>query len=153
MPISAAGSPERRRGGGYTLIELLVVVAILALATLGVVLSQRNGTEIQLQREAERLSALLEAARAHSQFSGVPVRWRPSPQGFRFDGLDNEKWPGQWLDSDTLVSPEAVLLLGPEPVIGPQSLELGTRRDPQFRLRLTTDGLRPFVVQPSRATP
>lgn len=153
MPISAAGSPERRRGGGYTLIELLVVVAILALATLGVVLSQRNGTEIRLQREAERLAALLEAARAHSQFSGVPVRWRSSPRGFRFDGLDDEKWPGQWLDSDTLVPSEAVLLLGPEPVIGPQSLELGTRRNPELRLRLTTDGLRPFVVQPSSVTP
>ena len=83
----------------------------------------------------------------------MPVRWRSSPRGFRFDGLDDEKWRGQWLDSDTLVPSEAVLLLGPEPVIGPQSLELGTRRNPELRLRLTTDGLRPFVVQPSSVTP
>ena len=58
-----------------------------------------------------------------------------------------------WLDSDTAVVPKpgartaVTLLLGPEPIIGPQELVLVSRSQPGKSVRLATDGVRPFVVQ------
>jgi general secretion pathway protein H len=100
------------------------------MASAGVTLSLRDGKEVQLEREAERLVALLEAARARSQLSGVPVQWRLEEAGFRFDGLDAAQLPKQWLDPDTSASPGATLLLGPEPIIGAQALTLQSRSRP-----------------------
>lgn len=147
----AAGSPEARtrRSAGFTLLELLIVVAIVALASAGVAVALRDGTQVQLEREAERLVALLESARARSQVSGVPVQWRVTEDGFQFDGLDPAQLPRQWLDADTIAVTELALLLGPEPIIGPQVLTLQSRRQPTRRVRLATDGLRPFAVQPA----
>jgi general secretion pathway protein H len=149
--MSAAGSPEprTRRSAGFTLLELLIVVAIVALASAGVAVALRDGTQVQLEREAERLVALLESARARSQVSGVPVKWRVTESGFQFDGLDPGQLPRQWLDADTSAVTEAALVLGPEPIIGSQSLTLQSRRQPNKRVRLATDGLRPFAVQPA----
>ena len=145
----AAGSPELRprRNAGFTVLELLIVVAIVAMASAGVTLSLRDGKEVQLEREAERLVALLEAARARSQLSGVPVQWRLEETGFRFDGLDAAQLPKQWLDPDTSASLGATLLLGPEPIIGAQALTLQSRSRPGQSVRIATDGLRPFAVQ------
>ena len=147
----AAGSPEprTRRSAGFTLLELLSVVAIVALASAGVAVALRDGTQVQLEREAERLVALLESARARSQVSGVPVQWRVTESGFQFDGLDPAQLPRQWLDADTSAVTDAALVLGPEPIIGPQALTLQSRRQPTKRVRLATDGLRPFAVQPA----
>mgnify|MGYP003620647923 FL=1 len=72
---------------GFTLLELLVVISIMALATAGVGLAMRDGGQTQLEREAARLAALLESARAQSRAGGIPVRWRALPGGFRFEGL------------------------------------------------------------------
>jgi general secretion pathway protein H len=67
---------------GFTLLELLVVVAIMAIATAGVSLALRDSSQTQLEREAQRLAALLESARAHSRMSANPVRWRATATGF-----------------------------------------------------------------------
>eukprot|EP01042_Synura_sphagnicola_P021288 gene21288-27052_t len=83
-------SPGRSRAAaqrGFTLLELLVVISIMALATAGVGLAMRDGGQTQLEREAARLAALLESARAQSRAGGIPVRWRALPGGFRFEGL------------------------------------------------------------------
>ena len=130
--------------GGFTLLELLVVIAIMALATAGVSLSLRDSGQAQLEREAERLAALLEAGRAQSRASGVPVRWRVLAQGgFRFEGL-----PQQWLDARTTVLGADSLLLGPEPLIAPQQVVLARADRVGPALRVTTDGLHPFHVEP-----
>ena len=63
------------RARGFTLIELLVVVSLIALGTAGVSLAMRDGNATRLEREGQRLAALLEAARAQSRASGVAVRW------------------------------------------------------------------------------
>ena len=149
--MSAAGSPELRprRSAGFTVLELLIVVAIVAMASAGVTLSLRDGAEVQLAREAERLVALLESARARSQVSGVPVQWQLDADGFRFDGLDQAQLPKRWLDPDTSASLGATLLLGPEPIIGAQALTLQSRSQPGRSVRIATDGLRPFAVQPA----
>lgn len=154
MPTSAAGSP---RAGlrGFTLLELLVVVAIVAMASLGVGLALRDSSDTALQREAQRLVALLESARAQSRLSGLPVTWRPVPGGFRFDGLAPTSLPSDWLQADTMVDQTGgsaltaappLLLLGPEPIIGAQRLTLVSGASGQHRVTVATDGLRPFAV-------
>ena len=140
----------------------MIVVAIITLATAGVSLALRDSDSTQIEREALRLSALLESARAQSRTSGVPVLWRHTGSGFEFigvaptpdstDGLSNTR---NWLSADTRVqitqpAGAAVLVLGPEPLIAAQRLQLlqGERR-----LSLGTDGLAPFAVLPETATP
>ena len=164
-PAGGAFGREARqnRGRGFTLIELLIVVAIVALASTLATLALRDPDASALEREADRLSALLEAARAESRASGLAVRWVPAPASqtvdageegaphFRFVGLPAAlNLPQRWLTPQ--VQAEVVgarsLLLGPEPLIGAQrvSLRLGDRR-----LTLATDGLGPFEPQTTDA--
>jgi len=142
MRTSAAGNNQ----AGFTLIELLVVVAIIAIATAGVSFALRDTQATQLEREAQRLAALLESARAQSRASGVPVRWRVVEGGFRFDGAQPGTLPEQWLSDTTRVQGNAVLVLGPEPIIGPQQVVIAASNAPGRQLRIATDGLRPFRV-------
>ena len=164
MPISAAGSsarcrppvPGRPDAGGFTLLELLVVIAIIALATAGVGLSLRDSGQATLDREAERLAALLESARAQSRASGVAVRWRVTPDGpgnFSFDGLPSGALPTNWLSGGISAQPIGVdgravgaLQLGPDPIIAAQQVLLTSDALPDRSLRIGTDGLRPFTV-------
>ncbi|MFT4243406.1 MAG: prepilin-type N-terminal cleavage/methylation domain-containing protein [Acidovorax sp.] len=139
------------RTRGFTLLELLVVISIIALATVGVGLAMRDSSQTQLEREAARLAALLESARAQSRATGVPVRWRATAQGFRFEGLPpgaTAALPTQWLDAGTVVRGDAVLTLGPEPLIGPQQVLITHQAQPERTLRVATDGVRPFTVEP-----
>ncbi len=139
-----------KNSAGFTLLELLVVVAIVAMASVGVGFAMRDSSLVQLEREADRLSALLEAARAQSRVSGVPLRWHANAEGFRFEGLPASDLPQHWLDPDTCVAEDSgnvTLLLGPEPIIGPQELTLVSSATAGKRVRLATDGVRPFSVQ------
>ena len=141
-----AAGLRRRRGRGFTLLELLVVVAIIAVAAAGVSLALRDSQATQLDREAQRLAALLESARAQSRSSGVPVRWYPVAGGFRFDGVAPDSLPNRWLYETTQVRGAAALQLGPEPIIGKEEVVLESSAAPGRSLRIATDGLRPFAV-------
>ena len=134
------------RIGGFTLIELLVVVAIMAIATAGVGLSLRDSSATALERDAQRLAVLLESARAQSRMTGNPVRWRPTAGGFSFEGLTGPAFPSHWLSYDVRVAGIGVVVLGPEPVIGPQQIRLVSSSEPTRSLTLATDGVRPFSV-------
>jgi general secretion pathway protein H len=145
-----------RRGAcrGFTLIELMIVVALIAVAAGVVSLALRDPSSKRLQMEAERLSALLEAARADSRASGLPVHWAPAADGdevdfrfFRGAGKLRQPMalPTRWLDPQ--VRAEVVdapnVQLGPEPLIGAQLIVL---RLANQRLQLATDGLGPFAI-------
>ncbi len=142
---SARGGPARI--WGFTLLELMVVVAIMAMATAGVSMAMRDTSQTQLERDAQRLAALLETARAHSRMSANTVVWRATPKGFVFEGLpNNDALPTTWLGTDVVASGTTAVVLGPEPIIGPQRIRLVSLSQPTRSLSITTDGVRPFKV-------
>ncbi|MES2583300.1 MAG: prepilin-type N-terminal cleavage/methylation domain-containing protein [Pseudomonadota bacterium] len=141
MRTSAAGTSR-----GFTLLELMVVVAIMAMATAGVSLAMRDTTQSQLERDAQRLAALLESARATSRMSANAVIWRPTPNGFVFEGLPIATPPTSWLGNDVVTSSTNAVVLGPEPIIGPQRIRLASVSQPTRSLSIATDGVRPFKV-------
>ena len=146
MRTSAAGNSHQPLAGAFTLIELLVVVAIIAIATAGVSFALRDSQATQLEREGLRLAALFESARAQSRASGVTMRWRAVDGGFRFEGAQPGTLPDQWLSPATQVNGNAQVVLGPEPIIGPQAVVLTSAEHPEQVLRIATDGVRPFAV-------
>ena len=156
MPTSAAGNSGNATARGFTLLELIIVIAIIAIATASVSFAMRDSSAAKLDREADRLAALLESARAQSRASGVAVRWRPVEGSFVFDGLPADAIPSGWvaegitaqaaLGNGTLVP---ALQLGPDPIIAAQQITLYSAGPPARSLRIATDGLRPFTVFPA----
>ena len=104
------------------------------------------------EREALRLGALLETARAQSRASGVPVRWSATATGFVVEGLPGGKQQQAWLDPQTTASTDGTLWLGPEPILAPARITLRhatpDSAKPTPALTIGTDGLKPFQVVP-----
>ncbi len=167
----AARSLHGRRPGcarcgatrGFTLIELMLVVALIAIASALAALALRDPAAARLDQEAARLTALLEGARAEARARGLTVTWqpvlkdgtKPDAGDFRFDGLRGAgTMPRHWLADGVVaeVVGATALVLGPEPMIGPQRVVL--RLDDQ-RLAIATDGLGPFatVLEGEAGTP
>ncbi len=154
MQTLAAGSkPLPATANGFTLLELLVVVALIAIATAVVSLSLRDSAQSTLERDAQRLASLLETARAHARANGVPAQWRTNSQGFSFEGLPRSNLPTMWLADTTRAYVAAPILLGPEPLIGPQAVALSHSAHAGRTLWVVTDGLRPFAVQSTPHNP
>ena len=152
VPLKKQNRLTRKiRNAGFTLLELLVVVAIIAVATAGVSLSLRDSSQTALEREAQRLAVLFESARAQSRANGTAVIWRPTVDGFRFEGLPPGALPTRWLEAGTRAGANVAIQLGPEPIIGAQAVDIlsGGQGDkqPARVLRIATDGLRPFALQ------
>jgi general secretion pathway protein H len=156
----------RQASAGFTLIELLVVIAIIAIGTAAVSLSLRDSAQTVLERDAERLAALFESARARSRASGMPVQWHPVSiqntsavvdskgqqtgqltgqiTAFVFEGLPPQTLPTHWLSPSVYVAPNTWVVLGPDPIIGPQSVTLQLN---DLNISVSTDGLKPFAVK------
>lgn len=170
MPTLAAGSlcphsfcsawRAAQRGShhglrGFTLLELLVVIAIIAIATAGASLAMRDSNSTALEREAQRLAAVLEAARSQSRTTGLPLLWVAGDAGFAVvQSLPAEPSATRaWLTPGTTAQAggnSAAVLLGPEPIIAAQSITLALGDQ---RIELATDGLRPFRIQSDADSP
>lgn len=152
---------------GFTLLELLVVLFIVALAAGAVSVSLRDGPSQQLEREAQRLVAWLEAGRALSRASGSALHWQSTASGFEFVGAATAGAPaaqrGQIAQGASLAGPKnwlhpgvqaqvlrpaqaQVLRLGPEPIIAAQTLSL---RLGEHEIRIGSNGALPFAILPS----
>jgi general secretion pathway protein H len=160
MPTSVPGNPEgsahhptaigrfASKAGGFTLLELLVVLAVMGLATGGVVMALRDSSDQLLEREAQRLAATWTAAQAQARVQGTAVSWQAQAGGYRL----GERFE-PWLQAGTVArvlqpaqtpdTPANSLLLGPEPLAAPATVALSLQGK---TLWLQTDGLRPFRV-------
>lgn len=141
-------SPVRHATRGFTLLELLVVIAIIAIATAGVTLSLRDSGADALERDASRLAAMLEAGRAQSRATGLPVTWQASTGGFVLHG-STQQGEQTWLSAGIQAKVQqpagnSLLVLGPEPILPAQAVLLMLD---QSRLVVSSDGLAPFKVQ------
>jgi general secretion pathway protein H len=157
-----------QRQRGLTLLELLVVLAIIAISTAGVALAIRDSAQTQIEREAQRLIAKLEAARVQSRAQGVPLIWRVTDSGFVLETLllgagfvaQNEDWLTAGMSAEISANVSTAngarnIALGPEPIISPASITLhlassatSTSKGKPLRLRIETDGLQPFHQAP-----
>jgi general secretion pathway protein H len=124
----------------------LVVLAIIALASATVSLSLRDSAQNQLQSEAERLIAVLEATRADARASNSAMRWHANNTGFEVHTQTNKGdtvHAMAWLYPGIQASPTDVLISA-EPIQARTTVTL--RHDNGASLNIGSDGAAPFKV-------
>jgi general secretion pathway protein H len=105
--------------------------------------------EQHLEQEAQRLVYWLELARQQSSTQGQRVQWVASERGYNFvfngpSTLPKDTIP--WLKATTqVISNTNTLVLGPEPILSPQFIELGSKENTSLHLKVGTRGVEPFA--------
>lgn len=143
---------------GFTLIEVMVVLAVMAMAAGMVALAWPADPQRALQRDAERVAAVLQAQRVLSRATGQARWWQLQAGALLVYAEGSGPQPVlQLAPQDARVRWATALQgqrfqLGPEPIVPPQTLQLwreGTSADTalQGAVWVATDGVRPFAVQ------
>lgn len=134
-----------RAARGFTLLEVALVLCVMALLTALVSRAMPSAAERSMREESQRLVAALERARALSRASGEPVTLRLDAGRWEFRGAQTARLlPQQWLYPSTRAA-AAQLILGPDPIIPSQYVELFSEAG--AHVRIATDGVRPFAVE------
>ncbi len=160
---------------GFTLIELMVVIAMIAIATAGVTFAFRDNESSLLDREADRISVILETVRVQSRSSGVAMAWLPLPEGFvvlparalvggqiQINTSNLNPWLAPGITAQILgkaATAASTSSASANVVFGTPQHSLLLGAEPMIapvavmlslgerRLQVATDGLRPFAVQ------
>ncbi|MGB9110869.1 MAG: GspH/FimT family pseudopilin [Telluria sp.] len=89
MPVRARPA---RRPGGFTLVEIMVVMVIIGV-TLGMVsLNALPSPHQDLQKEAQRLTLLLQLARDEAIVRNRPVTFEATPERYHFLVRNETRW-------------------------------------------------------------
>jgi general secretion pathway protein H len=94
MPTSATGtSPTSAPAAGFTLIELLVVVVIIGLLSAGLLLSigATTGRDRELEKESDRLLALVTYAREQAELQTRDYGVMFQEDGYEFLAYDTRR--------------------------------------------------------------
>jgi general secretion pathway protein H len=141
---------------GFTLIEILVVVVIIGIVAAGMLLSiNLTGRDRDLQREGDRLLALINYAREQAELQTREYGVQFTDDGYEFlvydqlrgvwrdptedDALDPRKLPGG-LDVKLRVEARDVVLSHPEKTQGKASLDDKTSQDKTPQVMIFSDG-------------
>ena len=90
--MCSSGDSLRARSAGFTLIEILVVVVIIAVVTAGVLISvSTTGRDRELERESERMLALLIYTREQAEVRTKEFGLLCTPAGYQFVSFDPRK--------------------------------------------------------------
>lgn len=149
IKIKCVLHPKKSFNNGFTLLELMVVISIIAIASVGVILSLPNEDSVKLEREAQRLASLLDSGRAQSRASGLEVKWQMTETGFKFEGISSNSKSElsqftNWMQEGvTVVGEKKEIILGPEPILEKQKILLQLADQ---KVLVSTDGLHPFTV-------
>ncbi len=134
-------------GRGFTLLELLIVLVLIGVASATIMAGMRSSDEVQLHKQAEQLVAAIEVGRAQSRARGLAAELAVHEGGFLIKdphvAIDESKIT-PWLEPGMTASGHVPLLLGPEPILPPQTLQLHLG---EFSVRISSQGLAPFVVE------
>jgi general secretion pathway protein H len=128
----------------------MVVLVLVALTSGVVALSLRPSPRQQISREGERLALWLEAMRGQSRGQGRVIRVQVGRTGAQTVDARDPYARGErlnWMYADTVPVTEAMLTMGPEPVLPPQQLQLTHAGDGNVRVRVGTQGLGPWTAQ------